>query len=93
MTLLRAALAALALVLAVPAIALGSDRFVVRDVPVSPAGVVQERQAQAEFNLVDRTPRVDPGGAKRPRRIARQDLAGRERADRNRPCPQAGSPR
>ena len=52
MTLLRAALAALALVLAVPAIALGSDRFVVRDVPVSPAGVVQERQAQAEFNLV-----------------------------------------
>jgi len=52
MTLLRAALAALALVLAVPAIALGSDRFVVRDVPVSQAGVVQARQAQEEFNLV-----------------------------------------
>ena len=52
MTLLRAALAALALALAVPAIAFGSDRFVVRDVPVSPAGVVQARQVQEEFNLV-----------------------------------------
>ena len=52
MTLLRAALAALALVLAVPAIALGSDCCVVRDVPVSPTGAVQVRQAQEEFNLV-----------------------------------------
>ena len=52
MTLLRAALAALAFALAVPAIALGSDRFVVRDEPVGPAGDVHARQAAQTFNLV-----------------------------------------
>jgi flagellar hook assembly protein FlgD len=52
MTLLRAALAATALALAVPAIALGSDRFAVRDVPVGSGGTVQARHAQQRFNLV-----------------------------------------
>jgi flagellar hook assembly protein FlgD len=52
MTLLRAALAALALALAAPAIAFGSDRFVVRDEPVGPAAPVQARQAAPKFNLV-----------------------------------------
>jgi flagellar hook assembly protein FlgD len=52
MTLLRAALAALALVLAAPAVALGSDRFVVRDEPVGPAGAVHARQVTQIFNLV-----------------------------------------
>jgi flagellar hook assembly protein FlgD len=52
MTLLRAALSALALALAFPAIALGSDRFAVRDVPVGNGGAGVARQAQEEFNLV-----------------------------------------
>ena len=52
MTLLRAALAATALALVVPAIALGSDRFAVRDVPVGSADPVEARQAQEKFNLV-----------------------------------------
>jgi len=52
MTLLRAALAAFVLALAVPAIALGSDRFTVRDEPLSPVGVAHAREALREFNLV-----------------------------------------
>jgi N-acetylmuramoyl-L-alanine amidase/FlgD Ig-like domain len=52
MTLLRAAFAAVALALAVPAIALGSDRFVVRNLPVGSDGTVQARYAQERFNLV-----------------------------------------
>ena len=52
MTLLRAAFVATALALAVPAIALGSDRFVVRDVDVGSAGTSRARVAQEKFNLV-----------------------------------------
>ena len=51
MTLLRAALAAFAFALVVPALALGSDHFVVRDEPVGPAGAVHARQAPQTFNL------------------------------------------
>jgi flagellar hook assembly protein FlgD len=52
MTLFRAALAALALALAAPAIAHGSDRFVVRDEPLGSASTVEARQALQKFNLV-----------------------------------------
>ena len=52
MTLFRAAFGAFALALAVPAIAFGSDRFVVRDVPVRSTGAAQARLAQQKFNLV-----------------------------------------
>ena len=48
MTVLRAALAALAIALAVPAAALGADRMVVRDEPTGAA----RAQAPQEFNLV-----------------------------------------
>jgi len=52
MTLLRAVLAASVLALVVPAIALGSDRFTVRDEPLSSAGMVRARETPRQFNLV-----------------------------------------
>jgi flagellar hook assembly protein FlgD len=52
MTPLRAALAALAIAVAVPATALGSDRLVARDEPVGAARVTSPRPAQREFDLV-----------------------------------------
>ena len=52
MTLFRAALAALALVLAAPAAAHGADRFVVRDEPVYAAAGLRARPAPLDFNLV-----------------------------------------
>ena len=52
MTLLRAALAALALALAAPAAALGADRMIVRDEQVGPASSSARMQARHEFNLV-----------------------------------------
>ena len=52
MTLLRTALAALAIALAVPAVAHGADRFVVRDEPLSATSGFRARQAPLDFNLV-----------------------------------------
>ena len=52
MTLPRAALAALALALVVPATALGSDRFVVRDEPVGAARASTPRHPGRAFDLV-----------------------------------------
>jgi flagellar hook assembly protein FlgD len=52
MTLLRAALAALALALAAPAAALGADRMIVRDEQVGAASSSARTQAPREFNLV-----------------------------------------
>ena len=52
MTLLRTALAAFAIALAVPAVADGADRFVVRDEPVFATSVLRARQAPLDFNLV-----------------------------------------
>jgi len=53
MTFLRAVLAGLAVALAVPAAAVATDRFVVRDEPTATARSVQHaRQAPQEFNLV-----------------------------------------
>ncbi|HLM93734.1 MAG TPA: peptidoglycan recognition protein [Gaiellaceae bacterium] len=51
MTLFRAALA-FVIALAVPAVAHGADRFVVRDEPVSATGQLRARQAPLEFNLI-----------------------------------------
>jgi flagellar hook assembly protein FlgD len=52
MTLLRAALAALALALVAPAAALGADRMIVRDEQVGAASFAARTQAPCEFNLV-----------------------------------------
>jgi flagellar hook assembly protein FlgD len=52
MTLFRTALAAFVIALAVPAVAHGADRFLVRDEPVSATGQLRARQAPFEFNLV-----------------------------------------
>jgi flagellar hook assembly protein FlgD len=52
MTLLRAALAALALALVAPAAAFGADRMIVRDEQVGAASSSARAQAPREFNLV-----------------------------------------
>jgi flagellar hook assembly protein FlgD len=52
MTLLRTVFAALALALAIPAIALGSDRFVVRDEPVGGVHATAPRPPHRVFDLV-----------------------------------------
>ena len=52
MTLLRTALAAFVIALAVPAVAHGADRFMVRDEPVSATSGLRARQAPLDFNLV-----------------------------------------
>jgi flagellar hook assembly protein FlgD len=52
MTLRRTALAAFAIALAVPALAHGADRFVVRDEPVSATSGLRAQQASLDFNLV-----------------------------------------
>ena len=51
MTLLRTVLAAFAITLALPAVAHGADRFVVRDEPISSTSGLR-RQAPLDFNLV-----------------------------------------
>ena len=52
MTLLRTALAAFAIALAVPAVVHGADRFMVRDEPLSATSGFRARQAPLDFNLV-----------------------------------------
>ena len=52
MNLFRTALAAFVIALAVPAVAHGADRFMVRDEPVSAASLLRTRQAPLDFNLV-----------------------------------------
>ena len=52
MTLLRTALAAFAIALAVPAVVHGADRFMVRDEPLSATSGLRARQAPLDFNLV-----------------------------------------
>ena len=52
MTLLRTALAAFAIALAVPVVAHGADRFMVRDEPLSATSGLRARQAPLDFNLV-----------------------------------------
>ena len=52
MTLLRTALAAFVIGLALPAVAHGADRFVVRDEPVSATSGLRAREAPLDFNLV-----------------------------------------
>ena len=52
MILLRTALAAFAIALAVPAVVHGADRFMVRDEPLSATSGLRARQAPLDFNLV-----------------------------------------
>jgi flagellar hook assembly protein FlgD len=52
MTLLRTALAAFVIAVALPAVAHGADRFVVRDEPVSATSGQRAREAPLDFNLV-----------------------------------------
>ena len=52
MTLLRTALAGFVIAVALPAVAHGADRFVVRDEPVSATSGQRAREAPLDFNLV-----------------------------------------